>query len=136
MATSNKLHKEATMMTLMMGGYALQGRALDSAAALFREAKQDADACGFVDLSVQAQMSLAACLFASNKLREAALAYAEAGQLAAAADQRVMAIEAYRTSGQLLVTLRDDYHAAQAFLRACQISGEGPPDEWCFSSAP
>ena len=135
-ARTHKLHKEAIMMTLMMGAYALQGRAPDTAAALFREAKADAERRGHADLAVQAQMALAAGLFAANKTREAALEYAEAGQLAAASDQRVLAIEAYRTSGQLLVTLGDRMHAAQAFCRACQISGEGEPEEWRNSSAP
>jgi len=124
------------MMGLMIGGYAMQARAPMTASTCFREARADAETVGAPELVAQAQMAIAAGLLASHKNAEAALAFAEAGKLAAGVGARVMATEAYRTSGEILVGLRDFEHAVGAFWRAVQIASDGEPQEWRMSSGP
>ena len=114
----------------------MQGHAPDTAAAIFREARADAEAQKAPELAAQAQIALAAGLFAAKKTEEAALAYAEAGQLAAASGARMLAVEAYRMCGQLVAAQGDFPHAGQAFWRAIEIASDGEPEEWRLSSAP
>lgn len=130
------LERIAIMMTLMMGGYAMQSRAPQTAANIFEEARLAAEKAKLPDLEVQARMSIAANLLAVGKCSEAALAYAQAGQRAAAAGMRVLAIEAYRITGELSAKANDLDHASQAFSRACAIANDAEPTEKQMSSAP
>ena len=129
------LERVSILMTLMMGGYALQGHAPETAATLFHDANVAAEKAKMPDLAAQAHLSMAAGLFAANKHAEAALAYAKAGQCAAGAGMGTFAIEAYRMSGELLVKQKDFEHAAQAFARACEIANDERPLERQSSSA-
>lgn len=135
-AQSMGLERIAIMLTLMMGGYALQARAPETAAKIFEEARLTAEKAKMLDLAAQAQMSMAAGLLAMGKHSEAALAYAQAGQRAAEAGIRVIAIEAYRICGEILVKANDLDRAAQAFSRACAIANDAEPSEKQMSSAP
>ncbi len=129
------LERVAILMTLIMGGYALEGRAPQTAASIYEEARMAAEKAKLPELEAQAHMAMAAGLFAGGKYAEAALAYAQAGQRAAEAGIRMLAIEAYRMSGELLVKQFDFDHAAQAFSRACAIANDAEPSEKQLSSA-
>lgn len=130
------LERIAVMLTLMMGGYAMQARAPETATTIFEEGRLTAEKAKMPDLAAQAQMSMAAGLLAMGKHSEAALAYAQAGQRAAEAGIRVLAIEAYRICGEILAKANDLDRAAQAFSRACAIANDAEPSEKQLSSAP
>ncbi|MCH9681443.1 MAG: hypothetical protein K0V04_08420 [Deltaproteobacteria bacterium] len=62
--------------------------------------------------------------------------YTEAGRVAEAADERVLAIEAWRTAGQLAASRRQDDAAAHALVQALRLASGTPPADLKDSSAP
>jgi tetratricopeptide (TPR) repeat protein len=116
------LARESVVMELVLGGYALQSGAHANALDVFRQARRCAEAAGFAELAVQAQLAVAASLLAQRHTTEAAAAYAEAGQLGAALGSPVLAIEGYRMAGQLLAATGNAVLAGTAWREALDIA--------------
>ena len=116
------LVRESLVLEIVLGGYALQGGAHRHALETFRQARRRAEAAGFAELAVQAQLAVAASLLAQRRTDEACAAYAEAGQLGAAMKTPVLAIEGYRMAGQLLAAAGKAELAGTAWRRALDLA--------------
>jgi hypothetical protein len=126
----------AVMLALMLGGYVMEANAPKTAGEIFVEAREEAKAAGIAELATQAQIAIGSGLVFEQKWEDAALAYVEAGRLAAEMGSTLMAIEGYRTAGQFLMARGDHEHAAQAFAHALKHAGKANPMEQKLSSAP
>lgn len=118
------LVREAVVNELVLGGYVVQAGSPERAIEVFASARGRADEAGLVDASVQAQMAIGACLLVRKRVEEAAAAYGEAGQIGAASAP-ILAIEAYRLCGQLLLSLGRADQAATAFRRGVAVAQKG-----------
>ena len=130
------LHREAVTMALVLGGYTLQGGAVEAALEVFAEARRMAEAHDFGDLAVQAQMSVASTLLVLKRPDEAATAYGMAGELGERAGALVLAIEGFRMCGQLHATRKRDTEATAAWRRALDVADRASPMEKKSSTAP
>jgi tetratricopeptide (TPR) repeat protein len=130
-----RLVRESVVMELVLGGYVLQGGAHTHALDVFHRARQRAEAAGFAELAVQAQLAVAGSLFAQRRTAEATAAYVEAGQLGAALRSPVLAIESYRMAGQLLAASGMVDFAGAAWRRALDLANAATPLDRKASSA-
>lgn len=87
-------------------------------------------------LHAQALLALGMLHAVDRQPGEAVRAYTEAARVAEAADEPVLAIEAWRTAGQLAATHRQDDAAANALQQALRVAGQTPPGDVKGSSAP
>ncbi len=130
------LTREAIVMTGILGGYLLQGGAARPAHGVFGEAQRAAVAAGHADLAVQMLLASASALTILGEHDDAAVAYADAGQLGAHAGHPILAIEAFRMCGQLLAARKRTTEAASAWRRALSVAEQATPEEQQASSAP
>lgn len=133
--TAEGMHRESVINELILGSYVLQGGSTDRALDIYRDARRRADEHSLNEQSVQAQLAVGACLFVLKRLDEAALAYADAGNIGLEKKSIPLAIEAFRMSGQIAATRGHLEQAGTAFRRAL-AAAEGHPAEAGSSSAP
>ncbi len=132
----HRLQREAVTMTLVLGGYTLQGGAEEAALEVFADARRMAEAHKLGDLAVQAQMSVASTLLVLKRPDEAATAYGLAGELGDKAGALLLAIEGFRTCGQLHASRKRDTEATAAWRRALDVADRASPMEKRSSTAP
>lgn len=121
------LSRESVLFEIMMGSYALQAGAPDAALRAFEAAAGRAIAARFPELAAQAFLAKGGALLVGRKTDQAAVAYAEAGKLAA--DKLpALAIEGYRLAGSLLASLRQEQQAIAVWNRALEIAGALQPN--------
>ncbi len=130
------LYRESVTMALVLGGYTLQGGAVDAALEVFADARRMAEAHDFGDLAVQAQMSVASTLLVLKRPDEAATAYGLAGELGDKAGALLLAIEGFRMCGQLHASRKRDTEATAAWRRALDVADRATPVEKNSSTAP
>lgn len=114
--------QEAIVNELVLGGY-LVGTDRGLAIGTFTAAEAKACTAGRCDLMAQARMAIAACRGLDGHTLEAAVDYADAAQLAERAGSTAIAIECFRTSGQLLLSVGDVERGAMALRRALDVAG-------------
>lgn len=95
-----------------------------------------ARARGLGRLHTQALLAMGMLHTLDNKLSEAMVAYTEAGRVAEAADEPILAIESWRSAGQLAACHRQDEAAENAFRHALRLAAGIQPTEVKSSSAP
>ncbi|ATB35059.1 hypothetical protein CYFUS_000471 [Cystobacter fuscus] len=130
------LGREAVSLDLVLGGYVLQAGRHAQALEIFREVRQRAEAHQLRDMAVQAQLAQASTLLVLQRIEDATLAYAEAGQLGMAASSPMLGIEGYRMCGQLLAAAGKPLEAATVWKRALDVASKASPDERRTTSAP
>jgi tetratricopeptide (TPR) repeat protein len=129
------LERESVVNELVLAGYVLQGGSPENALKVFRDARNRAEAAQLAEMAVQAQLAVGSCLMVMKRADEAATAYAEAGNLGVSANAPVLAIEAFRMCGQLLVSRGQLEDGAKAFRRALETAEEAGADAKKNSSA-
>ena len=130
------LKREATLFNLMLGGYLLQGGAPQQAHVVFDETAQRANKEGFADLEAQSHMARGGVLMLERKPYDAAQAYRQGAIVAETQPSKMLAIECYRTVGQILMSLGNETEATTAWLRAIALAEAADPLERVASSAP
>jgi hypothetical protein len=135
LCTTAGLVRESVVMELVLGGYVLQGGAHTHALDVFRRARQRAEAAGFAELAVQAQLAVAGSLFAQRHTAEATAAYVETGQLGAGLRSPVLGIEGYRMAGQLLAASGMVDFAGAAWRKALELANSATALDRKASSA-
>jgi hypothetical protein len=119
------LVREAVVNELVLAGYVLQAGKPERALEIFRDGRVRAEKAGLIDMAVQAQIAVGSCLLVGKRVDDAAAAYGEAGQLGAAGNAPIMAVEAFRLCGQLLASKGRLQQATQAFMRAIETAERG-----------
>lgn len=119
------LPQHAVVNELVLGGYTLSSGSPALARTLFASARERARAAGLSQSVAQASLSIAACLAIEGRHHDAALAYVEAARDAERDGATVLAIEAHRACGQLMLSIGDEEGAARAFRRALDVAGAG-----------
>jgi len=130
------LKREATLFNLMLGGYLLQGGAPQQAHIVFDETAERAKVEGFTDLEAQSHMARGGVLMLERKPYDAAQAYRQGALVAETQPSKMLAIECYRTVGQILIGLGHENEATSAWLRAIALAEAADPLERVASSAP
>jgi tetratricopeptide (TPR) repeat protein len=130
------LKREATLFQLMLGGYLLQSGAAPQALTVFEETAQRAKAEQFTDLEVQSHMARGGALMLTKRPYDAAQAYRQGGTVGEPQPSKLLAIECYRTVGQILIGLGNENEAAAAWQRAVALAEGADPLERVASSAP
>lgn len=130
------LAREAVVNELVLAGYVLQAGRPERALEIFRAGRVRAEQSGMVDMAVQAQIAVASCLLLMKSVDQAALAYADAGQLGTTNGSAILAIEAYRMCGQLLAGQGQLQQAVAVFRKALDIGEAGGDDLKRGSSFP
>jgi len=119
---------------------------------VFTTAKARAQAANLAELSIQAQMAIGATLLVAKRVEDAVVAYHEAGALGEASAREfaaqqpaieasgpavpmIMAVEAHRMAGQLLVSLGREQDAANSFWRALAAANAVDEDRRSNTSA-
>lgn len=87
-------------------------------------------------LHAQALLALGMLHALDGEPGEAARAYSESARVAEANDEPILAIEGWRTAGQLAASHRQDDAAAQALQQALRLAADTPPADVKGSSAP
>ena len=134
LAAQAGLVRESVLFEIVLGTYALQGGAPAPALTAFDEAARRAVAASLPELAAQALLAKAGALLLARRPADAALAYAEAGRLARE-KAPVLAIEAYRMAGTLLLQLRQDQQAIAVWQQALDLAGASAPAVRAASTA-
>jgi hypothetical protein len=129
------LAREPVLFEIMMGAYALQGGAAPQALTAFDSAARHAEERQLPELGAQALLAKAGALLTLKQADQAAVAYAEAGRVAAA-KAPALAIEGYRMSGTLLASLRREQQAIAVWQRALEVADGIPAKERKATTAP
>jgi len=87
-------------------------------------------------LEAQSHLALGMLHALDDETGDAIRAYTEAARVAELADERVLAIESWRTAGQLAAGHGQDQPAATALQQALRLAGELPPADVKGSSTP
>lgn len=122
-------------MALVLGGYGLQAGHAAAAAEIFRDARDRATAQSLPELAAQAELARASALLVGKQTDAAAVVYADAGALAESAGVALLAIEAYRMAGQLLLSHGREPQAVATWRRALAVADAAPPEQQEGSSA-
>jgi tetratricopeptide (TPR) repeat protein len=131
------LLREAVVMELVLGSYALHGGAAEVALSVFDQARARAAGGGLVDLAAQALIARGGALLLQRQRADAALAYVDAGNIAAGlSSSPILAIEAFRLAGTVLLSMRNEEQAVAAWQRAVRLAEAAPGDQVAGSSAP
>jgi tetratricopeptide (TPR) repeat protein len=128
LALAARLVREPVLFEIMVGAYALQAGAPEQALAAFDVAAGRAKENQLPELAAQALLAKAGALLTLKRTDVAAVAYAEAGH-AAVTKAPALAIEGYRMSGTLLLSLRQEQQAIAVWKRALQIADGIPPKD-------
>ena len=130
------LIRETVVNELVLAGYVVQAGQSERALQIFGDARKRAEEAKLIEMAVQAQLAIGACLLVLKRTDDAAAAYAEAGQLGATAGAPILGIEAYRMCGQLLVSKGRLQEATLAFRRALGTAEAAGPEVQRNSTAP
>lgn len=133
---SSGLLREAITLELMLGSAVLQQGRVESALDVLGEARKHAHEMDASDLEVQCLLSLGVARMQAGRADEAASTLERAGKLGAESGQTVLAIEAYRACGQVLITQERYELAIRAWNKALALTDSAPPAEVSASSAP
>jgi tetratricopeptide (TPR) repeat protein len=130
------LTKESLVMELVLASYLLQAGSPDQCVQVLDRVIPNAEAAGVPELVAQAHMARGGALLSQRRGLDAAEAYGKAGRAAEPLESPLLAIEAYRMMGQLLLQANQEQQAAAAFQHALQLASKASPHERARSSAP
>jgi len=103
--------------------------------ATFESVASRAEAAGLTDVAIQALLGLGAALAIGKDFKESMRRYTHAASLAEKLQSPVLAIEAYRTAGQIALREHAEKAAVMAWTRALAIAKASPPQDVAHSSA-
>jgi hypothetical protein len=126
----------ACILEVALAAYFLHAEDRARSRATFESAAQRAEAAGLFDVAAQALLGLAAVLVIHGDLEGSTARYARAGELAQKGEMPILAIEAYRTAGQVALRAHAEGPAVIAWKRALTIAEGAPPEALAHSSAP
>jgi Flp pilus assembly protein TadD len=128
----------AVVLELSLGAHLLQADVPAQALDVIEQATDRAREAQAWQLVVQALMARGGALLSLGRRRDAATAYRQAAELAGqrAEVSALLAIECWRTCGQLLLGMGEEQLAVRALRRALELADETPAVERIGSSAP
>ncbi len=127
--------KAQLINTIALGAYFMAAQSPQEARETYEQAANEAKAQSMADEQAQATLALG-MLDALEKRHQQALGrYLEAGDVAEAAGNHALAIESWRTAGQLAFGLNAPDAALQPWLRATNVAGALPPRDVKATSA-
>jgi len=127
--------KAQILNTLILGSYFLAARAPDQARRSYQQAKAQAAAQQMKDEEVHANLSLGMLDALQGQHQQAMAHYGSAGEIAEASGNQALAIESFRTAGQLAFGLDAHDAALNSWLRALGIASKMPPEKVRGTSA-
>ena len=127
--------KAQILNTLILGSYFLAAQAPDQARQSYQQARTQAAAQQMKDEEVHANLSLGMLDAMQGKPQDAMAHYSSAGEIAEASGNHALAIESFRTAGQLAFGLNAQDAALHSWLRALNIASKMPPAEVKGTSA-
>ena len=127
---------EASVLELMLGTYLVHAGDRVNSAAVYEALAARAQKQGQGEIAAQAMVARASVYLLCGDPQNASVTYARAGSVARSAGATVLAIEAFRLSGQLRADARDTETAIKVWTEAMAIAGALPPDQGPSSSAP
>jgi tetratricopeptide (TPR) repeat protein len=125
----------ACILEVTLAAYLLHAGDPARSRGAFEKAAARAEAAGLFDVAAQALLGLAAVLVLLKDLEGSIAQYARAGELAAKGDSPLLAIEAYRTAGQIALRAHAESAAVAAWTRALALANASPPEVVAQSSA-
>ena len=130
------LERETVLMQTVLGSYQLQGGHPQAAERSYDSARELAEHDLHHDLAAQALMAKASAQLVGKRSLEAAVTYAHAGHRALQTEQRLLAIEAYRLSGQIYAAEGRLDDAGHAWRSALTVAEGAEPGDRKASTAP
>ena len=128
------LEREGSILELVLAAYLLQLQQAKAAREVYARVGRRAEALDGA-LAARAYLGLGAALAVERDAQESAKAYARAGELAEAGAEPLLAIEAYRLSGQVAFEATATQLAMSMWQRALGIAEGIPPESVAVSSA-
>jgi hypothetical protein len=130
------LSRLGCVLEITLATYLFHAGDVSRSRSAFETAASRAEAFAFADVTAQALLGLAAVLVVARDVEGATRQYVRAGELAETAGLPLLAIEAYRTAGQIALQARAEEAAVIAWRRALAVAEVTPPEPRGQSSAP
>ncbi len=128
-------HREAALMSLVLGSYLVSAKATHEAAGEYHSVIDYARFYGLHELGAQAWLGLATVYHLEGRPEDAAASYEGAAASAEQAELPLLAIESHRLAGQARLDLGQQDAAVRSLIRALELA-EADPDMGRQSSAP
>ncbi|MFO0609801.1 MAG: hypothetical protein U0324_41970 [Polyangiales bacterium] len=127
--------RDGVVMEMILASYLVPMEKRREAVELYRQAAARAEGHGFGDLSAQAHVAVGALHLLDRRREEAYQAYYTAAVRAEEADQKPLAIEAWRLAGETRAEAGDEAGASACWSRALEVADVASPPEAKASSA-
>jgi tetratricopeptide (TPR) repeat protein len=127
--------KAKLINTLILGSYFMAAQSPKEARKTYEQAEAQAQQQQLTDEEAQANLALGMLDAVEGKSQQSMARYLKAGDVAEASGNHALAIESWRTAGQLAFNLKANDAAIQPWLRATNLAATMDPTEVKATSA-